>query len=136
VRAVALDNGAVQALREPRHPKHRAVIAHMEGMVQRRRKGAAVITVVPTAVRVEAGWDRSQAGSAAINRLRIDDRPLDASAADVAAAINARTSAGVADAHVGATVRGLPAGDVVGLSSDPADMAVVSAPWEITAVRL
>lgn len=136
MRAVVLDNEAVQALRDPAHAKHRTVVAHLEGVAQRRRKGAVVITVVPTAVRVEAGWNRTQAGSAAINRFRIGDRPLDTSAADAAATINARTNKGVADSHVGATVRGLPDGNVVVLSSDPGDMTLVSSPRAITAVPI
>jgi hypothetical protein len=136
MRAVILDNEAVQALRDPMHAKHRTVVAHLEGVAQRRRRGASVITVVPTAVRVEAGWDRTQAASAAINRFRINDRSLDTSAGDMAAAINARTNKGVADSHVGATVRGVPDGDVVVLSSDPGDMTLVSNPRAITAVRI
>lgn len=136
MRAVVLDNEAVHALRNPLHAKHRTVLAHLEGVAQRRRKGASVIAVVPTAVRVEAGWDRTQPASAAINRFRVDDRSLDTSAADVAATIHARTSKGVADSHVGATVRGLPDDDVVILSSDPGDMTLVSSPRAITAVQI
>lgn len=136
MRAVALDNEAIQALRDPSHAKHRTVIAHLEGVTQRRRQGGSVIAVVPTAVRVEAGWDRSTPASAAINRFRVEDRPLDTPAADTAAAIHSRTGKGVADSHIGATVRDLPVDDVVVLSSDPDDVELVSDPRAITAVRI
>lgn len=131
-----LDNEAVQALRGVRHPKHRVVAAHLEAVVQRRRRGADVAAVVPTAVRVEAGWDRSAAGAAAVNRFRVGDRALDTPAADVAATIRADLAVSVADAHVGAAVRALAADDVVVLTSDPADMARVSQPRTVTAVRI
>ncbi len=136
MRALVLDNEAIQALRDPLHAKHRTVLAHLEGVTQRRRQGASVIVVTPTAVRVEAGWDRSTPASAAINRFRVQDQPLDTSAADTAAAIHSRTGKGVADSHVGATVRDLPVDDVVVLSSDPGDMELVSNPRAITTVRI
>jgi hypothetical protein len=106
MRTVVLDNEAVQALRDPAHTKHQVVLAHLEGVAQRRRKGAPVLAVVPTAVRVEAGWDRTQAESAAINRFRIQDRPLSTATADAVAAINARTKKGEADSTERAQQRG------------------------------
>lgn len=136
MRAVVLDNEAVVALRDPLHTKHRTAVAHLEGVAQRRRRGVQVVVMVPTAVRVEAGWDRTRADSAAINRFRVEDRALDTPTADLAATIHSATHKGVADAHVGATVRRLPDGDVVVLSSDPDDMTLVSDPRTITAVRI
>lgn len=136
MRHVVLDNEAVQALRDPFSTKHRRVVAHLASVVQRRRKGASVLPVVPTAVRVEAGWDRSATDAAAINRFRVVDRSLDAPAADVAAAIRTRTGASVADAHIGAAVRGLPDGEVVVLGSDPRDMELVTQPRAVIAVRV
>lgn len=136
MRTVVLDNEAVQALSRPDHPKHRAVIAHLAGVVARRRRGAVVRAVVPTAVRVEAGWDRSDPGAAPVNRFRVADAVLDTTTADIGAAIVERTGAGVADAHVGAAVRALASGKVVVLTSDPDDMVRVSAPRAITAVRI
>lgn len=136
MRTVVLDTEAVQALRDPQHSKHRPVVAHLEGVVHRRRKGHPVTALVPTAVRVEAAWDRSQPGSAAINRIRVGDHALDTAAGNLAATIHAGTGKGVADAHVGAAVRGLPDGEVVVLSSDPGDMRLVSRPRAITAVRI
>lgn len=131
-----LDNEAVQALESAGHAKHRAVLAHVVGAVQRRRKGSAVHVVVPTSVRVEAGWDRASPGSALLNRLRVVDLPLDPSTANVAAAIVSITGVSVADAHLGAAMRAIDDGDVVVLTSDPGDMVRVAAPRRITAVRV
>lgn len=136
MRTVVLDNEAVQAVTDPAHPKHRRVLAHLEGAVSRRRRGAVVAAVVPTTVRVEAGSDRSAAGTAAINRFRLRDHVLDAVAANVAASIQARCGVGPADAHVGATVRSASSGDVVVLTSDPADIAVACDPATPEIVRV
>lgn len=136
MRTVLLDNEAVTALADPTHRKHRVVLAHLTGVVARRRKGAATRTVVPTAVRVEAGWDRSSPTASAINRFRVADAVLDASATDLAAEIVNRTGVSVADAHVGAVIRALVAEEAVVLTSHPKDMVVVSAPKAITAVRI
>jgi hypothetical protein len=136
VRAIILDNEAVQALARPHHAGHRVVVAHLAGAVARRRRGAVVGVVVPTAVRVEAAWDRSVAGAAAINRFRVVDGVLDTGAANVGAEIAARIGVSVADAHVGAVVRSHTADEVVVLTSDPEDMKRVSAPKTITAIRI
>ena len=136
MRAIILDNEAVQALSHPDHAKHRGVVAHLGGAVARRRRGAMVETIVPTAVRVEAGWDRSAGSAAAVNRFRVVDAVLDATTANVGAQIVGRTGVSVADAHVGATVRKLIAEDVVVLTSDPEDMVRVSAPKTIVAIRI
>ncbi len=136
MRSVVLDNEAVQALADPAHSKHRAVLAHLGVVASRRRRGRVVEVVVPTAVRVEAGWDRTSSSAAAINRFPVGDHALDSPTADVAAAIQRTTSAGVADAHLGATVRGLAPGQVVVLSSDPDDIASVCVPAQVTIVRV
>lgn len=135
MRTLVLDNEAVQALSQPGHGKHRSVVAHLAGVVTRRRKGADVTVVVPTAVRVEAAWDRSDPRTSAVNRFRVLDRGLDTGAADLAAEILARTGVSVADAHIGAVAQILP-GDVVILTSDPGDMVRVSAPKSIRTVRI
>ena len=70
---MVLDNEAVQALVELTHPKHRAVLAHVEAVVTSRKRGSATRLLVPTSVRVEAGWDRTRAEAAVINRVRIAD---------------------------------------------------------------
>ena len=133
-----LDNEAIGALSDPAHRKHRTVLAHVEGVVTRRRRGAATGIVVPTAVRVEAGWDRTAPSAAVINRLRIDDVVLDASSANIAAHIVADTGLSVADAHLGAVVRSLGASrdDVVVLTSDPQDMERAAGPASVRVVRI
>lgn len=137
MRAIVLDNEAVQALADVAHAKHRTVIAHLQGAVDRRRRGRSVDAMVPTAVRVEAGWDRSRPSAAALNRFRVRDRELDAAAANVAASI---VSTGivdsVADAHIGATTRGLATDDIVVLTSDPKDITAVCAPRPIRVVTI
>jgi hypothetical protein len=136
VRSIVLDNEAVQALTDARSPKHRAVVAHLAGVAARRRRGRVVEAVVPTAVRVEAGWDRTTPTAAAINRFPIRDHLLDPPSADVAARIQRATSTGVADAHLGATVRCLSPAEVVVLTSDPADIAAVCSPSPVTIVNV
>jgi hypothetical protein len=137
MRAIVLDNEAVQALRDPGNPEHRRVAAHLSGLVQRRRRGATVTAVVPTTVRVEAGWQRSAPAAAAINRFRISDAVLDGAAADLAAAIKSDLDGvSVAGAHLGATVRTLPHDEVVVLTSDPHDVERVADPRTVKAVRI
>ena len=91
---------------------------------------------MPTAVRVEAGWDRTAPTAAAINRFPIRDHLLDPPSADVAARIQRATSTGVADAHIGATVRSLSPAEVVVLTSDRADIAAVCSPSPVTIVNV
>lgn len=134
---VLLDNEAVQALTDVSHAKHRRVLAHMQAVVQRRRRGQRVSVAVPTAVRVEAGWDRRAPHAAAVNRFRVADLTLDGDQADVAARINAAVRIGIADAHLGAAIHALPR-DVrlVVLTSDPADVLAAAAPRTVTIVRV
>ncbi|MGH9277124.1 MAG: hypothetical protein ACRD12_03305 [Acidimicrobiales bacterium] len=136
MRTIVLDNEAVRALIDAGHRKHRVVIAHVAGVAVRRRKGQAVTIVVPTAVRVEAGWDRSDPRRAVANQIRVRDAALDTRVANEGAEIALLTGVSVADAHVGAVVQGLATGDVVFLTSDPKDMERVSAPRPITAIRI
>ncbi len=137
MRAVVLDNEAVQALRDERHPKHRQVLAHLAGIVERRRRGREVSAIVPTSVRVEAGWDRTRPEAAAINRLRVIDHLLDATTGNVAAAIaDELTGVSVADAHLGAAIRSLPHDEVVVLTSDPGDITRVAGNRPVRTVRV
>lgn len=137
MRAVVLDNEAVQALRDDRHPKHRQVLAHLAGIVERRRRGRQVSAIVPTSVRVEAGWDRTQPAAAAINRLRVVDHVLDAATGNVAAAIvDELAGVSVADAHLGAAIRSLPHDEVVVLTSDPGDITRVAGDRPVRTVRI
>lgn len=134
--ALILDNEAVGALQDSSHRKHATVIAHLQAVVGRRRRGAAAVVVVPTGVRVEAGWERSSPTAAAINRFRVSDVPLDTPRADLAANIVVRERVSVADAHVGACVLAANWAEVVVLTSDPGDMMRVCAPVSIQAVHL
>jgi len=137
VRTVLLDNEAVQSLASITHHKHRGVLAHLEGVVSRRKRGRIVETVVPTSVRVEAGWDRTQPEAAALNRFRITDQRLDAQTANIAANLIARRVAtSVADAHIGATVQRLNTGDIVVITSDPQDITAVCSPTAVTIVSI
>lgn len=137
MRAIVLDNEAVHVLRDGRHRKHRAVVAHLVGATQRRRRGADVAAVVPTAVRVKAGWSRSHPTAAAINRFRVTDYPLDGATADAAASINrSLPGLGVAGAHIGATVAALPHDDVVVLTSDPYDVQRATGARTVRVVRV
>lgn len=136
MRSIILDNEAVQALAEVGHPKHRAVVAHLAGAAARRRRGRVVEVMVPTAVRVEAAWARTRPSAAAINRYRVRDHPLDTASADVAAELQRASATGVADAHLGATVHSCSPGEVVVLTSDPDDVAVVCSPTPATIVAI
>jgi hypothetical protein len=68
-RTVVLDNEAVEALADVHHPKHRAVLAVLEVTNQRRSRSERLRVVVPVAVRVEAGWDRTDPAAAYVNRI-------------------------------------------------------------------
>lgn len=136
-RTVVLDNEAVQALGTTDHPKHAQVIAHVQVVAQRKRKTIDLDVVVPTAVRVEAGWDRRAPTAALINHLRIADTSLDAASANVAGDLVARLGVSVADAHIGATVRTVvDRGAVAIITSDPGDMVAVSDPIAVTIVTI
>ena len=137
MRTIILDNEAVQALANSEHSKHRRVVAHLQAAVDRRGRGQTVETVVPTAVRVEAGWDRTSPTAAAINRFRIRDVTLDADIANEAARIiSARIVSSVADAHIGATARRAAADDVTILTSDPTDVALASGAANVRVIQL
>lgn len=136
-RTVVLDNEAVQALGATDHPKHAQVIAHVQVVAQRKRKAIHLDVVVPTAVRVEAGWDRRAPAAALINHLRIADMSLDAASANVAGDLVARLGVSVADAHIGATIRAVAdRGAVAIITSDPGDMVAVSDPIAVTIVTI
>lgn len=136
-RTVVLDNEAVQALRSSTHPKHAQVVAHVQVVAQRKRKAIPLDIVAPTAVRLEAGWDRRARSAGLINHLRIADIPLDTASADVAADLVARLHVSVADAHIGATVAVVAdRGAVAIITSDPEDMAAVTDPVPVTIVKI
>ena len=133
---VVLDNEAVQALLSQAHRKHRQALALISVAAGRKRAGTDVRLVLPTTVRVEAGWDRTSASSAPANRLRITDVTLDATLANIAARLRTRNGVSVADAHVGATVQTAPDGPFSVLTSDPDDIRNVSGSRTITVLVL
>jgi hypothetical protein len=134
---VVLDNEAVQALRSPAHPKHRRALALVQVTSRRRGRGARVRLVVPTAVRAEAGWDRTDPRAAFLNLLGARDAVLDRPSADLAARLVTRYRVSVADAHIGAVLHELAASDrPVVLTSDPRDIASVAAGVQVTVVAL
>lgn len=121
-RTLLLDNEPVQALLEPRHPKHRRVLAHLEVSASRNRRRAGSMSVmVPTTVRVEAGWDRQAPAAATANRMPIADAILDAASANRAAHLRNALGISPADAHLGSVLQDVE-GDVTVLTSDPADL--------------
>src|ERR1700730_18300403 len=135
-RLVVLDNEAVQALADPAHRKHRLVVSYAQVVASRKRRAAVIAVVVPTAVRVGAGWDRTSPAWAFLNRLRIGDLPLDTAHASTAAAIRSRTGVSVADAHLGAVIQSAPADQITVVTSDPADMRLVAGDRDITVAAI
>ncbi len=121
-RRLVLDNQAASALLRGPATKRRQVVEALAAA-----DGGAV---VPTGVRVEAGWDRRAAPAAPANRLVPDDDPLDRPGADRASELRASVpAASVADACVGVTAEraATQAALVEILTSDPGDMAALTA---------
>jgi hypothetical protein len=131
---VILGNEAAQALADPAHRKHRRVVSCAQIVADRRRRADAIRVVVPTAVRVEAGWDRTSARWALANQLRIADVSLDAARTNVAAAIRHQTLVSVADAHLGAVIRSVPDDLVTVVTSDPNDIRAVAGDRHVSVV--
>jgi hypothetical protein len=128
VRHLVLDNEAVSARLDttPQHAKRAQVLEAIMAANGR--------TVVPTAVRCEALWDRTQQGAAAANLHFKDDDPLDASAANRNVQLRkAVPAASVVDASVVVSAERLQGGDVVEvLTSDPGDLAALAGHAEAT----
>ena len=93
IRHLVLDGEAVSALLSttPSDPKRAAVIEAVAA--------ANGCRMVPTAVRADAGWDRTQARASNANRLITTDDALDQTAADRAVQLRAAVpAASVVDA--------------------------------------
>jgi predicted nucleic acid-binding protein len=121
-RTVILDNEAVQALAQPSHHKHRRTLAIVEAATSRNLRRAGSVTIaVPTAVQVEAGWNRRAPRSAALNRLRVERPLLDGPAADTASAVVIAAGVSVADAHLAVTLKDTPGPHAV-ITSDEHDI--------------
>jgi hypothetical protein len=118
----------------PRSP--RTTPARALTMSSRKRRAVAIQMVVPAAVRVEAGWDRTSPAWVFTNRLRIADSPLDTASANTAAAIRDRTGVSVADSHLGAVIRSAPHSQITVVTSDPHDMRLVAGDKKITVTAI
>src|SRR5215470_4669745 len=129
---VVLDCEAIQALQDPGHPKRRRVVSHAQVVASRKRCAVTIQVMAPTAVRVEAGWDRTSPAWAFPNRLRITGGPLDTAAASTAAAIRAQTRVSVADAHIGAVIGAAQATNITVVTSDPAGMRRIAGDKAVT----
>ena len=122
VRHLVLDNEAVAALLSttPTDARRARVIAAIAAANGRRW--------VPTAVRVEAGGDRTVSTAAGANRHGILDAPLDATGANRAVRLRAHVAkASVVDATVAvvAELIGQDGNVVEVLTSDVADMGAL-----------
>ena len=138
-RVIILDTEAMQAISDENHPKHAEAISYAELTRQRKKRLQQARVVVPTCVRVEAALDHRKPASAAFNRFGIDDIGLDQTTASVAAHIRCQHGAqiSVTDAHLGATVlQRFANDDVTIITSDPADMALVSAPVDVNVITI
>jgi hypothetical protein len=122
VATIVLDNEAVAALLDTRHPKHRTALTYLEGIAQRRIRDPQRRVLVPVAVRVEAGWDRTDPQAAGINRTSgARDVPLTGEAANAAQRLRAATGVSVVDSSVAEAASSAPK-PVVILTSDVDDM--------------
>lgn len=129
-----LDTEAVHVLATRGSNKQR----RMAALVKFGRTGrpSADLAVVPSTVRVEAGWDRTAPRWAAINRLGIVDHHLDRESTDVAARLRAEHGVSPADAHIGAIAHGRGDDRVVVITSDAGDIAAVTAGTGARIIRL
>jgi hypothetical protein len=133
---ILLDCEGVQAIRSPDHPKHREAFARLQLVTTLRARQRDVAWAVPTAVRVEAGWDRTGPSWAFANRLRVADIPLGDGEANVAARLRVITGVSVADTHLGAVIASARADRVIVLTSDPDDITKVAGGNPVTVVPL
>lgn len=120
-RHVVLDSQAASALLRGPRAERRQVIEALAA--------ADGGSVVPAAVRVEAGWDRHAPAAASANRLVPHDAALDRSAADRAVQLRSSVAAAsVVDAcvAVAAELAAARGGPVEILTSDPSDMAALA----------
>ena len=136
--AVILDNEAVQAILRPSHPKFRSVASRLEAARWRSPNLTRVTLHVPTTVQVEAGWDRTSASAARLNRYPIRLDALDRENANEAARVVMEARVSPADAHLGVLCQRLTSiGErVIVLTSDPDDILRASQPASITALRI
>ncbi len=131
---LVLDSAMVHALGSVRSSKHRRALVMAEANVNAHER--EVLLVVPSTVRVEAGWDRTAARWAGVNRLGIVDHHLDQTSTDIAARLRAEHRVSPADAHIGAVAHERGDDQVVVITSDVEDIAAVTAGTGARVVRL
>lgn len=106
---VILDSEAVAVLSDAGHRKHRALLAYLEGIAQRRARNPSHRVLVPVAVRIEAGWDRTDPKATVVNRVSgARDVALTGKAANTAQQLRAATGVSVVDATVGEAANTAP----------------------------
>jgi hypothetical protein len=121
VAVAVLDNEAVHALMDAKHKKHRDALALIEAVdLARTKRKQNVRVVVPPAVRIEAGCDRSAQGSSLFNRLAPADHDVTPKRTDRSVQLAAQARVSVVDACVGEAAETL-APSVI-LTSDARDM--------------
>ena len=126
VRHLVLDNEAAQALSSSRaHDRRRASVVTAIMAANGR-------VVVPTVVRVEAGWRRRNPAAAGANRLVSNDVPLDSADADRAVTLRRLVpTASVVDATVAVAAERVAADVACAvveiLTSDVADISALAA---------
>jgi len=124
LRHLVLDNEAAQALLSRRAgDRRRAAVVEAIAAANGR-------ILVPTAVRVEAGWRRRDPAAAYANRLVHDDDPLDRERADRAVGLRRQVpAASVVDAAVATTAEHVCASNAVVevLTSDVGDLQALAA---------
>lgn len=123
IRHLVLDNEAAQALLS-RHLQDRRRAAVVKAVT-----AANGQVVVPTPVRVEAGWRRRDPAAAGANRLAVDDVTFDGSGADRGIELRRLVpSASVVNSAVAVTAEriGEAAGTVEILTSDVTDMTALA----------
>lgn len=136
--AVILDNEAVQAILRENHPKFRSVAARIEAARWRAHSRTRLSLHVPTTVQVEAGWDRTSASAARLNRYPIRLDALDREHANEAARVVTEARVSPAHAHVGVLSQRLRSigQRVIVLTSDLDAVVRASQPASITALRI
>lgn len=130
VRHLVLDNEAAQALSSSRTPDRRRTSVVAAIMAANGR------VVVPTAVRVEAGWRRRDPAAAGANQLASNDAPLDCADADRAVQLRRLVpTASVVDATVAVAAErvaaDVPCAVVEVLTSDVPDISALAAHVEV-----
>jgi hypothetical protein len=106
------------------------------GRGERGARRSGVQVVVPTTVRVEAGWDRTSVAWAFPNRLRIIDVQLDQTHGNAAAAFRRRSGVSAAEAHLGAVIRSTSATQVTVVTGDPEAIQLIVEGRVITIVAI